>query len=167
MHEALPDWSDMPDEDRVKIVRALILDGNPASSIARHFRNCSRNSIIGFCSRRKIQLKGRAPKPPAPPRKPKAEKKAKPKVEARISVREVAIARANGPRLEADPEGLLELGNDVTALIGSILDLTEHTCKWPIGDPLKPNFGFCGRHSLEGSPYCAAHDVRAHMRPAR
>lgn len=160
MPEVLPDWSDMPDEDRVTLVQALILDGNAASSIARHFRNCSRNSIIGFCSRRKIQLKGRAPKPPVPPKKPKA---AKPKVEARISVREVAIARANGPRFEDDPDGLLDLGNDVTALIGSLLDLNEHTCRWPIGDPLKPNFGFCGRHSIEGSPYCAAHHDRAYL----
>lgn len=164
MPDALPDWKTMDKAERLQTVRSLVKEGHPATVIAERFTGATRMSVIGLCSRKHLQLQGRPPKPPAPPRKPKAEKKAKPKVEARISVREVAIARANGPRIEADPDGLLELGNDVTALIGSILDLTEHTCKWPIGDPLKPNFGFCGRHSLEGSPYCAGHDARAHGR---
>lgn len=156
MHDLLPDWTDMPETDRETKVRALAMDGKPASLIARSFRNCTRMSVIGLCSRKKIQLKGRAPKPPA-------QKKPRPKVEARIDVRQVAIAKATGPRFEADPDGLLELGNDVTALIGSLLDLNEHTCKWPIGDPLKPGFGFCGRHSIEGSPYCAGHHDKAYL----
>lgn len=160
MHDLLPDWTDMPEADRETKVRALAMDGKPASLIARSFRNCTRMSVIGLCTRKKIQLKGRAPKPPAPPKKPKA---AKPKVEARIDVRQVSAARSKGPQINDDPDSLLELGNDVTALVGSLLDLTEHTCKWPIGDPLKPGFGFCGRHSIEGSPYCAAHHDKAYL----
>jgi GcrA cell cycle regulator len=158
MHDLLPDWTETPEAERAAKVRALATEGKPASLIARSFRNCTRNTIIGYCSRRKIQLKGRTPKPPAPPKKPKP-----PKVEARIDVRQVSAARAKGPQFNDDPDGLLDLGNDVTALIGSILDLNEHTCKWPIGDPLKPGFGFCGRHSIEGSPYCAAHHDKAYL----
>lgn len=43
----------------------------------------------------------------------------------------------------------------------SLLQLTEETCKWPIGDPLTPDFYFCGQHSEEGKPYCDFHSRRA------
>jgi len=44
----------------------------------------------------------------------------------------------------------------------SLLQLNEHTCKWPIGDPLQPDFYFCGGHSDEGRPYCEFHSRRAY-----
>jgi len=44
----------------------------------------------------------------------------------------------------------------------SLLQLNEHTCKWPIGDPLAPEFYFCGQHSEEGKPYCDFHSRRAY-----
>ncbi|HEY0214040.1 MAG TPA: GcrA family cell cycle regulator [Paenirhodobacter sp.] len=39
----------------------------------------------------------------------------------------------------------------------SLMDLTERTCKWPIGDPATENFYFCGLPSQPGKPYCEAH----------
>ncbi|WP_412058970.1 GcrA family cell cycle regulator [Bartonella sp. DGB2] len=39
----------------------------------------------------------------------------------------------------------------------NLLQLTEHTCKWPVGDPLSPDFAFCGAQSDESSPYCPYH----------
>lgn len=44
----------------------------------------------------------------------------------------------------------------------NLLQLNEHTCKWPIGDPLTPDFYFCGGHSDEGKPYCEFHSRRAY-----
>jgi GcrA cell cycle regulator len=44
----------------------------------------------------------------------------------------------------------------------NLLQLTEHTCKWPIGDPLNKDFYFCGQHSLETGPYCEFHSRRAY-----
>ena len=44
----------------------------------------------------------------------------------------------------------------------TLLQLNEHTCKWPIGDPLLPDFYFCGGHSDEGKPYCEFHSRRAY-----
>jgi GcrA cell cycle regulator len=38
-----------------------------------------------------------------------------------------------------------------------LMDLTERTCKWPIGDPATEDFWFCGLPSLPGKPYCEAH----------
>ena len=39
----------------------------------------------------------------------------------------------------------------------TLMELTERTCKWPIGDPATDDFWFCGLLSLPGKPYCEAH----------
>ncbi|MTE01989.1 GcrA cell cycle regulator [Paracoccus sp. YIM 132242] len=39
----------------------------------------------------------------------------------------------------------------------TLMELTERTCKWPIGDPATEKFWFCGLPSQAGKPYCDAH----------
>ena len=39
----------------------------------------------------------------------------------------------------------------------SLMDLTEKTCKWPIGDPATDRFWFCGHDAEQGKPYCKTH----------
>ncbi len=39
----------------------------------------------------------------------------------------------------------------------TLMELTERTCKWPIGDPATEKFWFCGLPSQAGKPYCEAH----------
>lgn len=39
----------------------------------------------------------------------------------------------------------------------SLMELTERTCKWPIGDPATDKFWFCGLPAQPGKPYCEAH----------
>ncbi|WP_234853886.1 GcrA family cell cycle regulator [Paracoccus everestensis] len=39
----------------------------------------------------------------------------------------------------------------------TLMELTERTCKWPIGDPATDKFWFCGLPSQAGKPYCDAH----------
>ena len=43
----------------------------------------------------------------------------------------------------------------------TLLQLSERTCKWPIGDPLNEDFHFCGSESGESSPYCGYHSKLA------
>ena len=47
----------------------------------------------------------------------------------------------------------------------SLMELTERTCKWPIGDPATEAFWFCGLPSQQGKPYCEAH-VSVAFQPA-
>jgi hypothetical protein len=42
-----------------------------------------------------------------------------------------------------------------------LLELTDDTCRWPVGDPCAADFFFCGAPPLPGKPYCAAHCARA------
>ena len=39
----------------------------------------------------------------------------------------------------------------------SLMELTERTCKWPIGDPATDTFWFCGHEAEPGKPYCKTH----------
>ncbi len=39
----------------------------------------------------------------------------------------------------------------------TLMELTERTCKWPIGDPATEDFWFCGLPVAPGKPYCEAH----------
>ena len=43
----------------------------------------------------------------------------------------------------------------------SILELNERTCRWPIGDPKDPAFGYCGLNVHPNFPYCPGHVVMA------
>jgi GcrA cell cycle regulator len=44
----------------------------------------------------------------------------------------------------------------------SLAALSEWSCRWPVGDPAREGFFFCGGERLPGAPYCAAHCARAH-----
>lgn len=47
-----------------------------------------------------------------------------------------------------------------------LLDLTSRTCRWPVGDPGTPAFGFCCDEVQPGcGPYCATYRLRAYARP--
>lgn len=43
----------------------------------------------------------------------------------------------------------------------NLMQLTERTCKWPIGDPATEEFWFCGLGCQPGKPYCEAHTAVA------
>ena len=39
----------------------------------------------------------------------------------------------------------------------TLLELTDKTCRYPLGHPDEPGFGFCGDPVHPGYPYCAEH----------
>ena len=47
----------------------------------------------------------------------------------------------------------------------TLVQLSDRTCKWPLGDPLSADFRFCGNHSGDSSPYCT-HHARIAFQPA-
>ncbi|MBS1303986.1 GcrA family cell cycle regulator [Loktanella sp. SALINAS62] len=59
---------------------------------------------------------------------------------------------------EISPEALAKVNEvEKSARKIGLMDLTEKTCKWPVGDPATPDFWFCGLPSQAGKPYCEAH----------
>ena len=59
---------------------------------------------------------------------------------------------------EISPEALAKVNEvEKTARKIGLMELTEKTCKWPVGDPATPEFWFCGLPAQAGKPYCEAH----------
>jgi GcrA cell cycle regulator len=61
-----------------------------------------------------------------------------------------APAPSAGPDLEIPPSERKTL-----------MQLTPSCCRWPLGDPQKPDFHFCGRPKFPGLPYCEFHARRS------
>uniref|UniRef100_UPI002FC7877B GcrA family cell cycle regulator n=1 Tax=Devosia sp. TaxID=1871048 RepID=UPI002FC7877B len=84
----------------------------------------------------------------------------------------VKLGRAYANGANSLAEALLQFKSEPKKVVGpawealpgttpiSLLMATDETCRWPIGDPLEPDFGYCGCAASEGSVYCAAHRVR-------
>lgn len=43
----------------------------------------------------------------------------------------------------------------------TLQELTKNTCRWPLGDPRRSDFRFCGCPPRKGSPYCTEHSIKA------
>jgi len=59
---------------------------------------------------------------------------------------------------EVSPEALAKVNEiEKKSKKLTLMELTERTCKWPVGDPATPDFWFCGLPTQAGKPYCEAH----------
>src|SRR5262249_21346183 len=66
-----------------------------------------------------------------------------------------AIAEA-GPTLVPFPAAI-EMPAVENARRYSLLELAGGRCRWPLSDPGKADFGFCGNDAVAGFSYCAGH----------
>jgi GcrA cell cycle regulator len=120
----------------------------------------------------KVAAKPKAPKPAAKPAPKAAAEPAKPEeadsdddaAPIPMSAARRAIIPAGQPlppqpsANEIDPEALARVSEvEKTAKKLNLMELTERTCKWPVGDPATEDFWFCGLPSQAGKPYCEAH----------
>ena len=59
---------------------------------------------------------------------------------------------------EISPEALAKVNEiEKKAKKLTLMELSERTCKWPVGDPATEDFWFCGLPVQQGKPYCEAH----------
>ena len=105
----------------------------------------------------------RAAAKPQPPQEPEPQARPEPVAEAPVyNPRPIIPAGQPLPPQpstnEIDPAALATVREvEKTARKLSLLELTERTCKWPIGDPATEEFWFCGLPVKPGKPYCEAH----------
>jgi len=152
-------WTD----ERVEILKKRWAEGLSASQIAAELGGITRNAVIGKVHRLGLSGRAKSPSSAAPrPRKPRAH--AQMLRVSRPSVRgNTALAYAYEIDAEPEPElidNIIPLGQR-----RSLLELTEETCRWPIGDPGSADFFFCGGQTLTSLPYCAYHSRIAYQPP--
>lgn len=172
-------WTD----ERVELLKKLWMEGLSASQIAAELgEGVTRNAVIGKVHRLKLSARAKptntAPRA-RPASRPAPRRVASPSASMSGSSANTARPRVStAPRpqvmgataLAASPDMEAELYTAPAAAELfipedkrlSLLQLNEHTCKWPIGDPLSKDFYFCGQHSLETGPYCEFHSRRAY-----
>ena len=155
-------WTD----ERVERLRKLWLDGMSASQIANDLGGgVTRNAVIGKVHR--LGLSGRGQPTAAVKRTRRAQPHAPRKPRQTHSYVGALALKAEA---SLAPVAVMRPRHDVVVPIAkrlTIEKLTEHTCKWPIGDPGLEDFHFCGHDSLDGLPYCEYHAGVAYQAPDR
>jgi GcrA cell cycle regulator len=150
-------WTD----ERVESLKKLWAEGLSASQIAAELGGITRNAVIGKVHR--LGLAGRAKSPASTAPRPRKTRAASPMLRiSRPSVRgNTALAQLYETEHEPHPDladNVIPLGQRRT-----LLELTEETCRWPIGDPGSPEFFFCGGQTVTSLPYCAHHSRIAYQ----
>ena len=167
-------WTD----ERVEILKKMWAENHSASEIAKELGGVTRNAVIGKVHRLGLSNRGGASagKPAAKEKAaPKAEAKPAPKPRMEPKAKEAAEAKPVTPirkpiipagqplppqpsANEISPEALAKVNEiEKKAKKLSLMELTERTCKWPVGDPATEDFWFCGLPVQQGKPYCEAH----------
>jgi len=150
-------------EDRVEVLTKLWAEGLSASQIAKHLGGVTRNAVIGKVHR--LGLSGRAK--PSRPSTPRTTKPSAPRTRtvARKPATPAVTTRAPRPA-PTPPPPPVEAKPLPSGEYATIMTIRDHMCKWPIGDPSKDNFRFCGRKTDPATPYCDAHSQVAYQ-PSR
>lgn len=70
--------------------------------------------------------------------------------------------------MNIDPGGFENILDGISSLKGgiTIYDLTDQSCRYPIGDPVDGGFLFCGEKVKLGKVYCPACHMLTHQRPS-
>lgn len=137
-------WND----ERVELLKKFWAEGLSASQIASKMGGVTRNAVIGKVHR--LGLSGRAT--PAKPQRGCAG-------DTEYHVEEAvapSYVRHEAEAMETEPEFVAPVilsSGDMT----TVATLKGNMCKWPIGDPAKDDFHFCGQSAPTGKPYCAYH----------
>ena len=132
-------------EEKVAKLKELWSKGHTASQIAEALGDTTRNAVIGKAHR--LNLEARAP--------------SKQSSQTSTSVnRPVRRGSAHISR-KAKFQSILLDKNFEPENPKSLEELTDQTCKWPIGHPNEEKFYFCGRKPEGEFPYCKLHVLYA------
>lgn len=163
-------WTD----ERVDLLKNLWAEGLSASQIAAKLGGVTRNAVIGKVHRLKLSSRGRATSSSS-----RAKKTSKVTSSSKSHSRAGNFSRgmptsvgATALQQQFATDAIAEFeakpAIDVVVPISrrlKLIELTEQTCKWPIGDPLSEDFHFCGNDPAETGPYCTFH-ARLAFQPA-
>ena len=120
--------------------------GHSGSEIARMLGNTTRNAVIGKAHRLNLQARSVSKRSD---HKPNVEKNNIPEVKTQKLGRKARFqALLLDKNFEQENPKKLE-------------ELTDETCRWPVGHPNEESFYFCGRTSIDKFPYCKLHVLYA------
>lgn len=142
-------------EERVEFLKSFVRDGLSCSQIAAKLGGVTRNAVIGKLTRLgtpKGKFTGRPDKPK--PRKPRVQQRVviRPRCNSGVEMAVVDVQIHEPPVELAAFDAAIPIGQR-----RALVELTDFTCRWPIGDPGSADFYFCGGAAVDGRVYCAGH----------
>jgi len=132
--------------EREEKLKELWKKGHTASQIASLLGNTTRNAVIGKAHR--LNLEARA-----------ISKRSAPKVNTENNVKPETKIQKHGRK--ARFKALLLDKSFEPENPKKLEELTDETCRWPVGHPYESTFYFCGRKPMEKFPYCKLHVLYA------
>tara|TARA_Y100000590_G_scaffold417030_2_gene516354 strand:+ start:111 stop:608 length:498 start_codon:yes stop_codon:yes gene_type:complete len=132
--------------ERENKLKELWKKGHTASQIAELIGGTTRNAVIGKAHRLNLQARAISKRP-----KSTTQSKA-------VSTGEIKQEKLGR---KARFRSLLLDKNFEPENPKKLEELTDETCRWPIGHPYEENFYFCGRKPMEKFPYCKLHVLYA------
>ena len=142
--------------ERIEQLRNCVTSGLSCSQIAAEI-GVTRNAVIG-----KIHRLGLSPGRPAAPARSCPPRVRPPRLSPQRQFLRLAFAQAPSVAGEdAEPTPLESMQ------CCSLLELAPGKCRWPVGDPCKADFAYCGNQAVGGFSYCAGHARMAYRAPAR
>ena len=132
--------------ERERKLKDLWKKGHTASQIAEMIGDTTRNAVIGKAHRLNLQARAASKKPSV-------------KVNAENNNTQEFKTQKLGRK--AKFKALLLDKNFEQENPKKLEELTDQTCRWPIGHPYEKKFYFCGRKPLEKFPYCKLHVLYA------
>ena len=132
--------------EREAKLKELWKKGHTASQIARMLGDTTRNAVIGKANRLNLQSRSSSKKPSV-------------KIDSENNNTQEIKTQKLGRK--AKFKALLLDKNFEQENPKKLEELTDLTCRWPIGHPYEKKFYFCGRKPLEKFPYCKLHVLYA------
>jgi len=133
--------------EREEKLRELWKKGHSASQIASMLGDTTRNAVIGKAHRLNLEARMTSKKKQVTAGKQK-----------NSSLKEYKTQKLGR---KARFKALLLDKNFEEENPLKLEELTDKTCRWPIGHPHEEKFYFCGRQSMEKLPYCKLHVLYA------
>ena len=132
--------------EKVEKLKELWSKGHTASQIAEALGDTTRNAVIGKAHR--LNLEARAPSKQVSSSKSRENRQITKRAPTPMSRKAKFQSILLDKNFEAENPKSLE-------------ELTEETCKWPVGHPNEEKFYFCGRKPEGDFPYCKLHVLYA------
>ena len=135
-------------EKMVEDLRQMWIEGLTANEIAKKL-GVSKNSIVGKVHR--LCLTAR----PSPIKRK----------EDMVAEAEFVFEETVKPEEKIVPvkEPVVTQSSEAKGKV-KLVDLGNHTCRWPLGDPRDEDFSFCGKKVRAGQTYCDEHSVMAYIK---
>ena len=134
-------------QEKEEKLRELWKKGHSASQIASMLGDTTRNAVIGKAHRLNLEARMTSKKKQVTAGKQK-----------NSSLKEYKTQKLGR---KARFKALLLDKNFEEENPLKLEELTDKTCRWPIGHPHEEKFYFCGRQSMEKLPYCKLHVLYA------